>query len=84
MIGKDYEIILTDYNAYIGKKSKRNPGVMVGDRRLIEESEILMLIDWYLNKEAGEEGKGISFQSQVRRGQRIEMRFVDEKGGERA
>ena len=37
------------FNAYIAKVSKRNPNMMLEDRRVIEEKEIFSLIEWYLH-----------------------------------
>ena len=37
------------FNAYIAKVSKRNPNIMLEDRRVIEEKEIFALIEWYLH-----------------------------------
>lgn len=56
MAAKDYQICLGLGNAYIAKTSKRNPNVMLDDRKVIEEHEILGLIDWWLhNKLDGKE-----------------------------
>ena len=80
MAAKDYKICCALFNAYIAKTSKRNPNMMLEDRREIEEEEILMLIDWYLNNEAEEGEHGISFESLQREGYRVQMKFVkDEK-----
>lgn len=49
MAAKDYGICLGLANAYIAKTSKRNRNVMLDDRRVIEEHEILGLIDWWLH-----------------------------------
>lgn len=38
------------FNAYIAKTSKRNPNLMLKDRREITEGEILQLIDWWLRR----------------------------------
>lgn len=37
-------------NAYIAKTSKRNPNIMLEDRREITEGEILFLIEWWLRR----------------------------------
>lgn len=50
MAAKDYQICLGLGNAYIAKANKRNPNVMLDDRKVIEEHEILGLIDWWLHK----------------------------------
>ena len=54
---------------------------MTNDRRKIDENEILMLIDWYLDKKADEGEHGISFASHAREGMRIMLKFYkpDEK-----
>ena len=49
MSAKDYKICPALFNAYIAKVSKRNPHMMLEDRRVIEEKEILSLIEWYLH-----------------------------------
>lgn len=48
MSAKDYKICPALFNAYIAKVSKRNPNIMLEDRRAIEDHEILALIEWYL------------------------------------
>lgn len=55
MAAKDYKICPGTFRAYIAKTSKRNPTQMTDDRREIPESEILCLIDWYLDKRCDEE-----------------------------
>lgn len=77
MAAKDYQICCALFNAYIGKPSKRNPNTMLNDRKEITEGEILMLIDWYLNKEIDENNKQIlRFDSLLRKRMKIEIRFV--------
>ena len=49
MSAKDYKICPALFNAYIAKVSKRNPNIMLEDRRVIEEKEIFSLIEWYLH-----------------------------------
>lgn len=51
MAAKDYRICPALFNAYIAKVSKRDPNLMTDDRRPIKENEIMMLIDWYLDKD---------------------------------
>lgn len=82
MSAKDYHICPACFSAYIAKINKRNPNLMSSDRREITENEILMLIDWYLNKMADSGESGISFDSHIRDGMRIHMRFK-KKGGEK-
>lgn len=81
MSAKDYQICPACFDAYIAKVSKKNPGQMTDDRRKIDENEILMLIDWYLDKKADEGEHGISFASHAREGMRITLKFYkpDEK-----
>jgi hypothetical protein len=75
MSAKDYQICPACFDAYIAKVSKKNPGQMTDDRRKIDENEILMLIDWYLDKKADEGEHGISFASHAREGMRIRLKF---------
>ena len=49
MSAKDYKICPSLFNAYIAKVSKRNPNIMLEDRRVIDEKEIFGLIEWYLH-----------------------------------
>lgn len=49
MPAKDYKICPALFNAYIAKVSKRNPNMMLDDRRVIDEKEIFSLIEWYLH-----------------------------------
>lgn len=49
MSAKDYKICPALFNAYIAKVSKRNPNMMLEDRRVIDEKEIFALIEWYLH-----------------------------------
>ena len=80
MAAKDYQICSAIFNAYIAKVSKRNPNKMTDDRRPIEECEIMMLIDWYLDKKLEENRNTLSFDSHFREGKRIRLSFVvDEK-----
>lgn len=78
MSANDYHICPALSSAYIAKISKRTPNLMLSDRREITENEILMLIDWYLNKMADEGESGISFDSYIRVGMRIHMQFKKE------
>ena len=78
MAAKDYKICPALFNAYIAKVSKKNPNKMTDDRRIITENEILMLIDWYLDKELEENQTSLSFKSHAREGKRIQLKFVDE------
>lgn len=79
MSAKDYEICPALFSAYIAKTSKKNKGMMTDDRREITEGEIMMLVDWYLDKNTKEGTRGVSFPSHTRKGKRIEMVFADIK-----
>ena len=47
MSAKDYKICPACFNIYIAKVSKKDPCVMLKDRRPLEEHEILGIIEWY-------------------------------------
>ena len=79
MAAKDYRICPALFNAYIAKVSKRNPKLMTDDRRPIEEEEIMILIDWYLDKELGEKNNVLSYASAIREGKRVQLKFIDDK-----
>lgn len=79
MAAKDYKICCALASAYIAKTSKRNPNMMLEDRKEIEEGEILMLIDWYLNNEVEDDEHGLTFKSLQRKGYKIEMKFVKDE-----
>lgn len=79
MAAKDYRICPALFNAYIAKASKRNPNLMTDDRRAITEIEIMALIDWYLDKELGEKNNVLSYASAIRKGKRVQLKFVDDK-----
>lgn len=79
MSAKDYEICPALFAAYIAKPSKRNPGQMTDDRREITEGEIMMLVDWYLDNQSEKFPNGFAFDSLLRKGMRVEMRYA-EKG----
>lgn len=78
MAAKDYKICPAMFNAYIAKVSKRNPNQMTDDRRPIEEGEIMMLIDWYLDNELGEKYKTISFDY-AREGKKVVLKYIDKE-----
>lgn len=79
MSAKDYHICPALSSAYIAKISRRNPNLMLSDRREITENETLMLIDWYLDKMSDDGECGISFESHIRKGMRIRMQFKKEE-----
>ena len=87
MAAKDYEICVSGMTStpYLAKVSKRNPNVMLDDRREISEGEILMLIDCYMsNKCQDEEYKDgvICFESHVQEGKIIEIQLKDKPQGD--
>ena len=87
MAAKDYKICCALFNAYISKVSKRNPNLMLTDRREITESEILMLVDWYMeNKCQDEEYKDgiVCFKSHIQEGKIIEIQLKDKPQGDSA
>lgn len=47
MSAKDYKVCPAFANIYFAKTSKKNPDLMLQDRRPIEEYEILGIIEWY-------------------------------------
>ena len=75
MSAKDYKICPALFNAYIAKTSKRDPNLMTDDRREITEQEILMLIDWYLDRKTDEGEHGLKFDSYTREGYEIVFEF---------
>lgn len=77
MAAKDYDICTALFGAYVAKRSKRDPHCMTDDRREITEGEILMLIDWWLDKECWKEGKGKQFDSLRRKGKKVTLRYED-------
>ena len=82
MAAKDYEILISalGMTPYFTKVNKRNPNLMLEDRRKITEGEILMLIDCYMrNKCQDEEYKDgvVCFKSHIQEGKIIEMRLKD-------
>ena len=87
MAAKDYKICCALFDAYIAKVSKRNPNLMLTDRREITESEILMLVDWYMeNKCQDEEYKDgiVCFKSHIQEGKIIEIQLKDKPQGDSA
>ena len=50
MASKDYKICPALFSAYIAKVSKKDPNLMLSDRREITDSEIIALIIWKLDK----------------------------------
>ena len=77
MAAKNYEICCALFNAYIAKPSKRERGCMTDDRRVITEGEILMLLDWFADKNITESIPVLCFNSLIRDGKAIEIRYID-------
>ena len=82
MAAKDYEILISalGMTPYFTKVNKRNPNLMLEDRREITNGEILMLIDCYMrNKCQDEEYKDgvVCFNSHIQEGKIIEIRLKD-------
>lgn len=89
MAAKDYKICVSGLTStpYLAKVSKRNPNVMLEDRREITEGEILMLIDCYMDKKCqDEEYKDgiVCFKSHIQEGKIIEIRLRDKTQGNSA
>lgn len=86
MAAIDYQICQALASAYIAKVSKRNPNMMLSDRREITEGEILMLTDWLLDQkwdEVEKDGGALCFESRVREGMVVVMKLVDKDKIER-
>lgn len=50
MSAQDYKICPACFNVFLAKVSKRNPNLMLEDRRIITDEEIFGLIKWKLRK----------------------------------
>lgn len=50
MAAKNYKICPALFNAFIAKVSKKDPNLMLEDRRVITDKEIFMLINWKLER----------------------------------
>lgn len=81
MSAKDYRICPALFNAYIAKTSKKDKNLMTDDRREISEEEILSLIDWWLDKNCGDDGKGMMFESLLRENSNVVLKYEPKKGG---
>lgn len=51
MAAKEYRICPAMFNAYIAKVSKRTPNLMLEDRRVITDAEIMDLIEWWVEQQ---------------------------------
>lgn len=77
MAAKNYDIVCGWWNAYIAKHIKTNE--MSDDRKLITEGEIMMLIDFALEKFLSDndmEKGGFKFQSQRKDGYKVKVELV--------
>ena len=89
MAAKDYKICVSGLTStpYLAKVSKRDPNVMLDDRREITEGEILMMIDCYMsNKCQDEEYKDgiVCFKSHIQEGKIIKIQLRDKTQGNSA
>ena len=75
MSAKDYKICPALFKAYIAKTSKKDPNLMTDDRREITEQEIMSLIDWWLDKDWGENQQWLMFESHIREGMNVLLSF---------
>lgn len=50
MSAQDYHICPGCFHVYLAKVSKRNPNLMLSDRRIITDAEIFGLIEWKLRQ----------------------------------
>lgn len=50
MSAQDYKICPGCFHAFLAKVSKRNPNLMLSDRRIITDEEIFGLIKWKLRQ----------------------------------
>ena len=50
MSAHDYKICPACFNVFLAKVSKRNPNLMLDDRRIITDAEIFGLIKWKLRQ----------------------------------
>ena len=82
MAAKDYKICISALTStpYFAKTDKQYSTVMNGDKREITHSEILMLIDCYMNNKCKEEEYKdgvVSFKSHIQKGKIIEIQIKD-------
>lgn len=79
MAAKDYKICCALFSAYIAKVSKRNPNMMLDDRREITDSEILTLINWKLEDWVSRNDGSNGFAFKNNEGKKIEVHYLDEE-----
>lgn len=79
MAAKNYDIVCGWQNAYIAKRTKTNK--MSDDRKPITEGELMMLIDFTLEKfllDNDLEKGGFEFPSQLNDGCKVKVELVKE------
>lgn len=76
---KDYKICCALANAYIAKVSKRNPNLMLTDRREITKGEILTLIAWNLRQFVSHNEGSDGFVFEGFKGKKIEVHYIKEE-----
>lgn len=79
MAAKDYKICCALFSAYIAKVSKRNPNMMLDDRREITDSEILTLINWTLEQWVSKNENSTGFAFKNNEGKKIEVHYLNEE-----
>lgn len=79
MAAKDYKICCALFSAYIAKVSKRNPNMMLDDRREITNSEILTLVNWKLEDWVSKHEGSVGFVFEDNDGKKIEVHYLNEK-----
>ena len=76
---EDYRICCALFHAYIAKVSKKNPNMMLNDRREITEGEILTLINWELEQWVPNNEGSTGFVFEDNDGKKIEVHYLKEK-----
>lgn len=82
MAAKDYRICCALFNAYIAKVSKRNPNMMLADRREISDGERLTLIAWELDQWVTKNKDSDGFRFKDNDGRTIEVHYLSENNKE--
>lgn len=72
----DYRICCALFNAYIAKVSKRNPNMMLEDRREITDGEKLTLIAWELDRWVSKNKDSDGFRFKDNDGRTIEVHYI--------
>lgn len=82
MAARDYEICCAMSNAYLAKLLKKEKWVMSNDRRIISNSEIINLLDWFADKNTTENNPVLRLYSKIRENKAIEIRYIDAENTE--